>query len=152
MAAAPKEILTLILGHLGFTVTVVEHALDDGILLEVQTDDPGRLIGRQGQTLADLQYLTNRIIFRQDSTAPKVMVDVGNYRTQNRDALLKKANEAAEKVRKFGDIVEMEPLSAFDRRIVHSTLRDDPAVEAYSVEVDGTDKKAMIFRPKRQAD
>ncbi len=149
MAAAPKEILTQILGHLGFTVTVIEHPLDDGLLLEVQTDDPGRLIGRQGQTLTDLQYLTNRIIFRQDPTAPKVMVDVGNYRTQNRDALLKRASEAAEKVRKFGDIVEMEPLSAFDRRIVHSMLRDDPAVETYSVEVDGTDKKAMIFRPKR---
>ena len=78
------------------------------------------------------------------------MLDVGGYRSQARDALVKKAREAAEKVRRWGDAVEMEPLNAFDRRIVHHAMREDPDVETQSVEVDGTDKKALILRPKRR--
>ena len=109
---------------------------------------PAGLIGRQGQTLSELQYITNRLLFREDTTAPKVTVDVGGYRSQARDALVKKAKDAAEKVRRWGDIVELEPLNAFDRRIVHNALKDDPSVETHSVEVEGTDHKAIILRPK----
>ena len=136
------------LRHLGFEATVEEHSLDDGLLLDVKADDSGRLIGRQGQTLSDLQYLLNRMLFQQDNTAPKVTVDVGNYRSQARDALLKKAKDAAEKVRRWGDVVELEPLNAFERRIVHHALKDDPDVETHSVEVEGTSKKAILLRPK----
>jgi len=76
------------------------------------------LIGRQGQTLSDLQYLVNRLLFQRDPNSPKVTVDIGGYRAQARDALVRKAKQAAEKVRRWGDVVEMEPLNAFDRRIV----------------------------------
>ena len=148
MTANPKATLEQLLTSLGFTATVEEQHLDDGILLDVKTDDSGRLIGRQGQTLADLQYLLNRMIFQQDQTAPKVMLDVGSYRAQTRDALLQKAKEAAEKVRRWGDVVELEPMNAFDRRIIHGALKDDPSVETHSVEVDGTDKKAILLRPR----
>ena len=123
--------------------------MEDGLLLDVKTDDAGRLIGRQGQTLADLQYVTNRLLFQQDQNAPKVTVDVGGYRAQAREALVKKAKESADKVRRWGDIVELEPMSAFERRIVHHALKDDPDVETYSVEVDGTEKKALLLRPKQ---
>jgi len=133
---------------LGFTATVEEHAMEDGILLDVKTEDSGRLIGRQGQTLADLQYIANRLLFQQDPAAPKIMVDVGGYRAQARDALVKKAQDAAEKVRRWGDVVELEPMTAFDRRIIHQALKDDPGVETTSVEVEGTDKKAILLRPK----
>ena len=146
---APKAIVEKILGSLGFPATVEEKMFDGELTLDIQTDDAGRLIGRSGQTLADLQYLTNRILFQQDKSAPKVTVDVGGYRTQARDALVKKTKDAAEKVRRYGDIVELEPLGSFDRRIVHNTLRDDPDVETQSVEVDGTEKKAILLRPKR---
>jgi hypothetical protein len=88
----------------------------------------------------------NRILFQQDQSAPKVMLDVGGYRSQAREALVKKARDAADKVRRWGDIVELEPMGSFDRRIVHHALRDDPDVETHSVEVDGTDKKALILR------
>jgi spoIIIJ-associated protein len=148
MPATPKATLEQLLQTLGFTTTVEEHNLEEGLLLEVKTDDSGRLIGRQGQTLADLQYLLNRMIFQQDSKAPKVLVDVGGYRAQTRDALVRKAKEAAEKVRRWGDVVELEPMNAFDRRIIHNALKDDPGVETHSVEVDGTDKKAILLRPK----
>jgi len=148
MAAQPKEILEQILNALGFPAAVEEHKLEEGIFLDVKTDDAGRLIGRQGQTLADLQYITNRLLFQQDTNSPKVMVDVGGYRAQAREALVKKARDAAEKVRRWGDTVELEPMSAFDRRVVHQAIKDDPDVETHSVEVDGTDKKAILLRPK----
>ncbi len=148
MPAEPKATLQKILELLGFDAAVAEHRMEDGILLDVKTEDSGRLIGRQGQTLADLQYITNRILFQQDPSVPKVLVDVSGYRAQAREALVKKAKEAADKVRRWGDVVELEPLSAFDRSIIHQALKDDPNVETHSVEVEGTDKKAILLRPK----
>ncbi len=148
MPAQPKPTLEKLLELLGFPSKVEEHNMEDGILLDVKTEDSGRLIGRQGQTLSDLQYITNRLLFQQDQNAPKVMVDVSGYRAQAREALVKKAKDAAEKVRRWGDVVELEPLSAFDRRIIHHALKDDPDIETQSVEVEGTDKKAMLLRPK----
>ena len=148
MPAQPKQILEKILTLLDFDAKVEEQKLDEGIFLDVKTEDAGRLIGRQGQTLADLQYITNRLLFQQDANSPKVTVDVGGYRSQARDALVKKAKDAADKVRRWGDAVELEPLNAFDRRVVHQALKDDPDVETHSVEVDGTDKKAILFKPR----
>jgi spoIIIJ-associated protein len=148
MSAQPKATLEQILKLLGFPSTVDEHTMEDGVLLEVNTEDSSRLIGRHGQTLSDLQYITNRLLFQLDAAAPKVMVDVGGYRAQAREALVKKAKEAAEKVRRWGDVVELEPLSSFDRRIIHQALKDDPGVETQSVEVEGTDKKAILLRPR----
>jgi spoIIIJ-associated protein len=149
MPAQPKAILEHILGTLGFAATVEEQHVGGDLLLDVKTEESGRLIGRQGQTLSDLQYLVNRILFQQDQNVPKVMLDVGGYRSQAREALLTKAQEAADKVRRWGDAVELEPLNAFDRRLVHQALKDDPDIETQSVEVDGTDKKALILRPRR---
>jgi len=77
-------------------------------------------------------------------------VDVGGYRAQAREVLIKRAKDAADKVRKWGDIVELEPMNAYDRRVVHQALREDPDIETQSVEVEGTDKKAMLLRPKRK--
>jgi spoIIIJ-associated protein len=148
MPTQPKAILEELLKRLGFEATVEEHPLEDGVFLDVKTDDSGRLIGRQGQTLSDLQYVTNRILFQEDQNSPKVLVDVGGYRAKARDTLVQKAQAAAEKVRRWGDIVEMEPMSAFDRRIIYNSLKDDPGIEAASVEVEGTTKKAILLRPK----
>jgi len=149
MSAQPKVTLEKLLDTLGFPATIEEHPMDDTILLDVKSEDSGRLIGRQGQTLADLQYITNRLLFQQDKEAPKVMVDVSGYRAQAREALVKKAKDAAEKVRRWGDVVELEPLSSFDRRIVHNAIKDDPDIETHSIEVEGTDKKVVLLRPKR---
>jgi len=148
MSDKAKQTLAELLELLGFEASVNEQHLDEGLLLDVKTDDPGRLIGRQGQALSSLQYILNRLLFHQDQSAPKVTVDVGGYRAQAREARLKNVMDAAEKVRRWGDIVELEPMNAFDRRIVHNALKDDPAVETHSVEVEGTKKKAIILRPR----
>ena len=148
MNAKPKETLEELLASLGFPSTVAETHMDDGLFLEIETEDSGRLIGRQGQTLSQLQYVVNRLLFKQDRDVPKVTLDVGNYRLKSRDSLVEKTKTAADKVRRWGDVVELEPMNAYERRIVHHTLKDDPAIETHSVEVDGTRKKAILLRPK----
>ena len=150
MSTIPKSILENLLNRLGFDATVEETPMDDGSLLNVNTeDDPGRLIGRQGRTLSDLQYLTNRLLIVQDKEAPKVTVDVGNYRTENRESVIKKANEAADKARRWGEVVEMEPMTAFDRRTVHQALAEAEGISTESIEVDGTTNKVILVRPKK---
>jgi spoIIIJ-associated protein len=148
MAAEHKATLEELLRLLGFSATVQEHPIEDSYLLDIQTDDSGRLIGRKGQTLVALQYILNRLLFQRDPQSPKVTIDVAGYRGQAREELVKKAKAAADKVRRWGDVVELEPLNAFDRRIVHNTLKDDPAVETHSIEVEGTEMKAILLRPK----
>ena len=150
MSSKPKSILGNMLNHHGFDASVEETALDSGSLLNVKTeDDPGRLIGRQGRTLSDLQYLTNRLLIVQDDEAPKVTVDVGNYRTENREELVQKAKAAAEKAGRWGEVVEMEPMNAFDRRVVHQALEEAEDVTTESIEVEDTNKKMILVRPKR---
>ena len=150
MSTIPKSILENLLSRLGFDATVEETPMDDGSLLNVNTeDDPGRLIGRQGRTLSDLQYLTNRLLIVQDKEAPKVTVDVGNYRTENRESLIKKANEAADKARRWGEVVEMEPMTAFDRRTVHQALAEAEGITTESIEIDGTTNKVVLVRLKK---
>lgn len=148
MDTTPKAILGDLLSNLGFESTLEEEQLEEGLMLSINCDDAGRLIGRRGQTLSDLQYLMNRIIQRHDPEAERVTVDVGGYRREVRDNLVKSAKEAAEKVRRWGDIVELPPMNAYDRRIVHNLLKEDTDVETHSVEVDGTKRKAILLRPR----
>lgn len=148
MTDQAKTTVLELLKTLGFDATVEIQDIAGAVFLNVQTEDAGRLIGRQGQTLADLQYLVNRILFKQNPSAPKITIDVGSYRAQAREALVKKAKEAAEKVRRWGDIVELEPMNSVDRWVVHNAIKDDPDVETKSVEVEGTSKKAILLKPK----
>lgn len=63
---------------------------------------------------------------------------------------MKRAAETAEKVRRWGDVLELEPMNAYDRWVVHNALKDDPDVETTSVEVEGSDKKVILVRPRRR--
>lgn len=149
MNARPQETLEEMLRLLGFSATVGSIQMDDGVMLDIATDDPGRLIGKQGQTLSQFQYVLNRLLHRQDKNAPKVTLDVGSYRLKSRQALIDKAKTAAEKAQRWGGIVEIEPLSAFERRIIHNALKNYENIESNSVEVEGTTKKAILLRTKK---
>jgi spoIIIJ-associated protein len=149
MRVNPSALTEEFLRRLGFEAKVSAHPYDDGLLLEIQCEDAGRLIGPQGQVLGQLQYLINRMIFQADREHPKVALDVGGYRTKVREELTARAKEAAEKVRRRGDVVELEPMNAFERYLIHHALKDDPTIETHSVEVEGSSKKAIVLRPRR---
>lgn len=92
----------------------------------------GLLIGREGRTLEALQHITNRIAGRM-YPGMRVNVDVGGYKARHNQLLRKKAKETAERVRRSGKEMTMDPLQSRERRIVHLALQNDPDVRTYTV-------------------
>ena len=148
-----QEVLQKMLDSLGLKTKVELFHMDDAPMLHIATVDPGRLIGKHGQTLQHLQFLVNRILQRMDPNAPRVVVDCERYRERQRDDLIRTALEAADKVRRWGEPVHIGPFGAFDRRIIHHHIQNDPELEAISEgEEEGGRKKMLIrVKPKPQA-
>jgi spoIIIJ-associated protein len=147
--ADPREVLETILHGLGLQTKVEQLTMDGAPLLHIATAEPGRLIGKHGQTLGHLQFLVNRILQRRDPSAPKVIVDCERYRERANDELVKKALEAAESVRRWGDPVHIGPFAAFDRRIIHQHFARDYEIEAISEEGDEAGRKKMTIRVRQ---
>ena len=145
-ALDPREALQKMLDGLGLQTKVEKFTMDGVPLLHIATADPGRLIGKHGQTLNDLQFLLNRILQRGHPDAPRVIVDCERYRERQRDDIIKKAVDAADKVRRWGEAVEIGPFSAFDRRVIHLHVQRDAELEAISEGEEGTGMKKMIIR------
>ncbi|MGE3310318.1 MAG: protein jag [Limisphaerales bacterium] len=148
MTHDPKAKLAELLQAMGFEATIEEHQFEENPMLNILTEDSGRLIGRKGQTLAALQFVLNRLLYKEDDHAQKITLDVAGYRMAAREELVKKAMAAADKVRRWGDVIELEPMNAFDRRLVHRALRDDPDIETHSIEVEASDLKVIQLRQK----
>lgn len=148
MTPDPKAKLVELLQTMGFESTIEDGEFEGNPMLNIQTEDSGRLIGRKGQTLAALQFVLNRLLYKEDDHAQKITLDVAGYRTAARDELVKKAQAAAEKVRRWGDMIELEPMNAFDRRIVHRALKEDPDIETHSIEVEDSELKVIQLRPR----
>ena len=102
-------------------------------VLDVEGEDLGLLIGRRGQTLASLQYLLNLILAKQLGKRVAFGVDVDGYRRRREEALVSLAKRSASRVRSTGRSVTLEPMPPNERRIVHITLADDPAVITVSI-------------------
>jgi spoIIIJ-associated protein len=147
--ANPREILQTLLDSLGLQTKVEQHAMDGTPLLHIATDEPGRLIGKHGQTLGHLQFLVNRIVQRRDASAPKVIVDCERYRERASDDLVQKAIAAAERVRRWGDAVHIGPFAAFERRVIHQHFARDYEIEAISEDGDEAGRKKMTIRVRQ---
>jgi len=106
----------------------VDAVTDDEVFIEVFGGDPGKIIGRGGRTLAALEYVTNAVVNRDEGRGVRVNVDVGGYKRRRDERLRESAFNAAARVRKSGHDVEMEPMSAAERRVVHMALADEPDV------------------------
>jgi spoIIIJ-associated protein len=146
----PQEVLQKMLDGLGLRTKVELYHMDDAPLLHIATADPGRLIGKHGQTLQHLQFLVNRILQRFNPDAPRVIVDCERYRERQRDDLIRTALEAADKVRRWGEPARIGPFSAFDRRVIHLHIQKDPELEAISEGEEDGGRKRMIIRVKQK--
>lgn len=122
------------LGHLGFVFSVEEQKRGDRVVLNVLTRDPGRLIGRDGHTLEELQYLLNRVMHGAEDSPARLVIDVENYRLKEEEDFLTRVREAAERVRHTGTPEKLPPMNSFDRRAVHQAFVDDPDVRTVSEE------------------
>ena len=108
---------------------------------------PGRLIGRDGHTLEDLQYLLNRILNRHDEGAANIIVDVEGYRQKESQDFLDRIRELAEQVRRTGQSLVLAPMNSFDRRLVHQAFADDPDLVTRSEE-GGARLKQITLEPR----
>ena len=139
-----KEILDTMLGYLGFVCDIKEFDTSNGSVLQIYTTERDRLIGRHGEIIEDIQFLLNRLLQAGNREAPRAHVDVEHYREMREDGLVQKVRQLAEMVRKTGRSYHLDPMNAYDRRIVHNVFKDDPEVMTWSPPDDARIKRITI--------
>jgi spoIIIJ-associated protein len=124
--------------------------IEETVTLHIEGADEeamGLLIGRRGDTLRSLQFLLNLLVSRRVQKWPQVVVDVGNYRQRRQESLEGLARRMAERVRQTGRPIMLEPMAAYERRIVHLALREDKSIYTES-SGDGENRKIVIYPSK----
>lgn len=114
------------------------------VAFDITGDDLGILIGRRGQTLASLEYITKLIVTRRLQAWVPLSVDVAGYRRRRYESLQRLALYLAEQVKSGRRSINMEPMPADERRIVHLALADDPDVTTRSIG-DGEERKVVVL-------
>lgn len=121
---------------------------DESGTLDVQGETGGLLIGRRGATLDSLQFLLNKMVYREDvGSSPRIRIDVAGYRERRAEALENLAFRMAAKARSSGRPVRLEPMAAHERRIIHLALAEEPGVLTQS-EGHG-DHKRVVIQPEK---
>jgi spoIIIJ-associated protein len=138
------EILDTLLGLLGVAGKVEVLSDEIPLALDIKGDDLGILIGRRGQTLASLEYITKLMVAGRLKAWLPLRVDVGGYKKRRCDSLQRLALSLAEQVKSGRRPITMEPMPADERRIVHLTLADNPDVTTQSIG-EGENRKVVIL-------
>lgn len=131
-AAKAKAFLQEVLKNMGIDVVIEKMIKSDKVLLHLHGKNLGILIGKHGQTLDALQYLTNLTTNQGETTRHFIMLDVENYRHRREETLKQLAIRLANRVKKNGDRVVLEPMNGYERKIIHVTLQNDPQVRTES--------------------
>jgi spoIIIJ-associated protein len=151
--AAGKAILEQLMGHLGFDVRVeVETGETSRLNVVADSDEKealGALIGRKGERLSALQHLVNLMLSKEMGAWTRVLVDVEDYRGRRERQLRELADRAAARVVETGKMLQLEPMSALERRWIHLSLRDHPAVATQSI---GEEPNRRVVLVPRVAD
>ncbi len=154
IAQMAKEVLEKILATMKVSATVelqqatVEEEGPKGIVLEIQGEEVGILIGRQGQTLASLQHIVRLILAHRLKARVPLTIDVQGYKQRHYQALRRLALQLADKANTTGQPITLEPMPANERRVVHLALTGHPEVETQSIG-DGETRKVIIVPKKR---
>ena len=143
--AKAKNYVLTILASLGVNDAEISvEADDEDVRISINCgDDYGSVIGRRGETLDAIQYLTRLVINRGNEDYKRVSINVGNYREKRENTLRSLARKNAAKVRKYGRNVVLEPMNPYERRIIHTTVQDIEGVTSHSVGSD-SDRKVVI--------
>jgi len=122
-------------------VSIDEDA--ERIVGRVEGEDLGRLIGRRGQTIDAVQLICYRIAFRGSQERKRVVVDASGYRERRREVIERQADRAAERALETGREIELEPMTATERKVVHDRLKDRAGLETFS-EGEGHDRCVIV--------
>jgi spoIIIJ-associated protein len=131
-----KSVLEELLRLMGVPGTVEVATGGETARLNVRGSDLGVLIGRRGEKLASLQHIVNLIVAKKEGEYHRIAVDVENYRGRREEQLRDVADRAAKRVLQTGKIIQLEPMPAIERRIVHMALVENPKVRTQSVGVE----------------
>jgi spoIIIJ-associated protein len=148
LAAGVRDLLVRIAAALGIDARIDVHEDDAAVTATVGASDAGLLIGRHGQTIDAVQYLLNAIAHRRGEEPHKeVVVDAAGYRERRRATLEALALRSAEQARASGEPVELEPMTAVERKVVHLVLKERGGVETRS---EGTEpNRYVVVLPTR---
>jgi spoIIIJ-associated protein len=142
-ASVSRSVASSLVSAMGFRASVSAR-LDAGVVrVSIAGSQLALLIGRHGQTLEALELLVSLIVARRVGRRVLLSVDVERYRERRREALQALAQRTATRVRRSGKPVALEPMSASERRVIHTTLAQDSAVTTHS-EGEGADRHVVI--------
>ena len=110
---------------MGLDLSIRAMAGDDMVYLEMDGKDSGTVIGKRGQTLDSIQYLTSLVVNKNSEKYIKVVVDAENYRAKRQKTLEQLANRLAAKVIKTKKYVRLEPMNPYERKVIHATLQQN---------------------------
>ena len=128
-----EEFLTNVLKAMDMEVEIKTSIDEEGALcIEMNGDNMGILIGKRGQTLDSLQYLTNRVANKAQDGYVRVKLDTEDYRRRRKETLENLAKNIAHKVKRTRRSVSLEPMNPYERRIIHSALQGDRSVTTHS--------------------
>jgi spoIIIJ-associated protein len=131
-AAVLQELLEEVVDGLGLDVDVVVDGSEGVLTGSIEGEDVGLFIGRRGQTIDAVQHLAQRIVFHGGAPDARVVIDADGYRERRAESLRSIASEAAQESLRSGNPVELDPMPASERRIVHEYLREQGGVETHS--------------------
>ena len=146
-----REALEKILGHMEMEAKVTSSKISDRIILTVDGENTGLLIGKKGTTLDALQFLINKIVNRSKDEKIRVIVDAENYRQRRHQSLVELANRMADKAKRNRRPVTISQLSAHDRRVVHLALQEKTGLKTRS-RGDGPLKNIIIIPGNKKND
>ncbi|MGN0352045.1 MAG: RNA-binding cell elongation regulator Jag/EloR, partial [Roseburia sp.] len=123
-----------VLNAMDMTDVKVTSTIDEegALSIDMEGSNMGILIGKRGQTLDSLQYLTNRVANKMQDGYVRVKLDTEDYRRRRKETLENLAKNIASKVKRTRRTVSLEPMNPYERRIIHSALQTDPAVSTHS--------------------
>lgn len=129
-----KEFLSSVFKAMEMTVELIMKIDEENHMIDVELkgDDMGVLIGKRGQTLDSLQYLTNLAVNKESEHYYKVKIDTEDYRKRRKETLENLAKNIAYKVKRTKRSVALEPMNPFERRVIHSALQNDRYVTTHS--------------------
>lgn len=132
LTADPKEFLEKVFNAMDMKVSIDVETKEDEINIELSGDDMGVLIGKRGQTLDSLQYLTSIVVNKGRKEYIRVKIDTENYRLRRKETLENLAKNLAYKAKRTKNPVSLEPMNPYERRIIHSALQNDKYVTTHS--------------------
>jgi spoIIIJ-associated protein len=145
-----QELLESILELMGEKAKVLgRFDEEDRLSLGIDAEDPGLLIGKQGQTLEALQYLLTKMIAKKARRKVRVFIDIESYRARHQEALTQLALKSGEKAKKSGKPITLNPMNPHDRRIVHLALQGDKEVKTMS-RGEGLYKKVVVYPMRKK--